>query len=47
MERTKLTARANCNCRGANYQQHRVRSGVKYIEGGIRNRDIKIKQIIP
>ena len=47
MARTKLIARANCNRRKANYQRRRVKSGIKNIEGRIRNRDIKIKQIIP
>ena len=47
MARTKLIARANYNCRKANYQQRRVSSGIKIIESRIRNSDIKIKQIIP
>ena len=47
MARTKLTARANYNRRRGNYQQRRVRLGVKNIEGRIRNRDMKITQIIP
>ena len=42
-----LTARANFNCRKADYQRCRVRSGVKNIEGRIRNRNIKITQIFP
>ena len=48
--RTKVTARANCNRRKGQFQranQRRPRSGVKNIEGRIRNRDIKIKQLIP
>ena len=44
---TRLIVRANYNCRRANYQRCRVRPGIKNIEGRIRNRDIKIKQIIP
>ena len=47
MARTKLTARANYNRRWGNYQQRRVRLGVKNIEGRMRNRDMKIMQIIP
>ena len=47
MARTKLTARANYNRRRGNYQQRRVRLGVKNIECRIRNRDMKITQIIP
>ena len=47
MARTKLIARANYNLRRENYQRLRVSSGIKSIEGRIRNRDIKIKQIIP
>ena len=47
MARTKLIARANYNRRRANYQRLGVRSGIKNIEGRIRNRDIKIKHIIP
>ena len=47
MARTKLIARANYNLRRENYQRLRVSSGIKNIEGRIRNRDIKIKQIIP
>ena len=47
MAATKLIARANYNRRRANYQRLGVRSGIKNIEGRIRNRDIKIKQIIP
>ena len=43
----RLIVRANYNCRRANYQRCRVRPGIKNIEGRIRNRDIKIKQIIP
>ena len=43
---TRLIVRANYNCRRANYQRCRVRPGIKNIEGRIRNRDIKIKQII-
>ena len=39
MARTKLIARANYNFRRANYQRCRVRSGIKNIEGRIRNRD--------
>ena len=46
MARTELIARANYNRRGANYQQRRVRSGIKNVEGRIRNRDIKIEKII-
>ena len=41
MARTKLIARANYNCRRENYP--RLRSGIKYIKGKIRNRDIKEK----
>ena len=37
MARTKLIARANYNCRKANYQQSRVSSGIKIIESRIRN----------
>ena len=44
MARTKLIARASYNRRRANFQRRRVRSGIKKIEGRIRNRDIKIKQ---
>ena len=44
---TNLTARANFNRRKADYQQRRVRSGVKNIEGRIRNRNIKLTQIFP
>ena len=47
MARTKLIARANYNRRRENYQRLRVSSGIKNIEGWIRNRDIKMKQIIP
>ena len=47
MARTKLIARANYNLRRENYQRLRVSSAIKNIEGRIRNRDIKIKQIIP
>ena len=47
MAATKLIARANYNRRRANYQRLGVRSGIKNIEGRIRNRDIKIKHIIP
>ena len=47
MARTKLIASANYNLRGENYQRLRVSSGIKNIEGRIRNRDIEIKQIIP
>ena len=47
MARTKLIARANHNRRRVNYQRRRIRSGIKNTEGRIRNRDIKIKQIIP
>ena len=47
MARTKLIARANYNRRRANCQQRGVRSGIKNTEGRIRNRYIKIKQIIP
>ena len=47
MARTKLIARANLNRRRVNYQRRRIRSGIKNTEGRIRNRDIKIKQIIP
>ena len=47
MARTKLIARDNYNRRRANYQRSRVWSGIKNIEGRIRNRDIKIKQVIP
>ena len=46
MARTKLIVTANYNHRRANYQRRRVRSGIKSIDGRIRNRDIKIKQII-
>ena len=38
MARTKLIARGNYNCRRANYQRCRVGSGIKNIEGRIRNR---------
>ena len=44
---TKLIASANYNLRRENYQRLRVSSGIKNIEGRIRNRDIEIKQIIP
>ena len=47
MAATKLIARANYNRRRANYQRRRIRSGIKNTEGRIRNRDIKIQQIIP
>ena len=47
MSRSELIARANYNRRRANYQQRRVRSGIKYVEGRIRNRDIKMGKIIP
>ena len=47
MARNKLTTRVNFNHRRANYQQRRVRSGVKSIEGRIRNRDIKINRSFP
>ena len=47
MARSELIARANYNRRRANYQQRRVRSGIKYVEGRIRNIDIKIGKIIP
>ena len=47
MARTKLITRANYNRRRANCQRRGVRSGIKNTEGRIRNRDIKIKQIIP
>ena len=47
MARSELIARANYNRRRANYQQRRVRSGIKYFEGRIRNRDIKMGKIIP
>ena len=47
MARTKLIARANYNRRRANYQRFGVRSEIKNIKGRIRNRDIKIKHIIP
>ena len=47
MARTKLIARANYNRRRANCQRRGVRSGIKNTEGRIRNRCIKIKQIIP
>ena len=43
MARTKLIARANYNCRRENYRRLWVRSGIKYIKGKIRNRDIKEK----
>ena len=43
----KLIPRSNYNQKRANNQRRRVRSGIKNIEGRIRNRDIKIKQIIP
>ena len=45
--RSELIARANYNRRRANYQQRRVRSGIKYVEGRIRNIDIKMGKIIP
>ena len=44
MGRTKLTSRAKYNHRKEDYQRCRVRSGVKNIEGRIRNRH---KQINP
>ena len=44
---TNLTARANFNRRKADYRRRRVRSGVRNIEGRIRNRNIKITQIFP
>ena len=44
---TNLTARANFNRRKADYRRRRVRSGVRSIEGRIRNRNIKITQIFP
>ena len=47
MARTKLIARAKYNRRRANYQRRRVRSEIKNTDGRIRNRYIKIKQIIP
>ena len=47
MTRTKLITRANNNRRRGNCQRRGVRSGIKNTEGRIRNRDIKIKQIIP
>ena len=47
MARTKLIASANYNLRRENYQRLRVSSGIKNIEGRIRNRDIEITQIIP
>ena len=47
MSRSELIARANYNRRRANYQQRRVRSGIKYVEGRIRNIDIKMGKIIP
>ena len=47
MSRSELIARANYNRRRANYQQRRVRSGIKYVEGRIRIRDIKMGKIIP
>ena len=47
MARSELIARANYNRRRANYQQRRVRSGIKYVEGRIRIRDIKMGKIIP
>ena len=46
MARTKVTARANYNHRKGQFHR-RPRSGVKNIEGRIRKKDIKIKQIIP
>ena len=42
---TNLTARANFNCRKADYQRRRVRSGVKNIEGRIRNRNTDLSPI--
>ena len=47
MTRTRLTTRANYNRRKADYRRGRLRPRVKHIEVRIRNRDIKIKQIIP
>ena len=46
MARNKLIVRANYNCRRAKYHQRKVRSAIKYIGGRMRNRDIKVKQII-
>ena len=46
MARTELIARANYNRRRANYQQLRVRSGIKNVEGRFRNRDTKMEKII-
>ena len=45
MAKTELTA--NFNRRRANNQRRRLRSGIKNIEDRIRNRDIRIKQVIP
>ena len=46
MARTKLIARANYNCRKANYQQRRVSSGIKSLRVESET-ETKIKQIIP
>ena len=46
MVRIKVIARANYNRRKKQFHR-RPRSGVKNIEGRIRNRGINIKQIIP
>ena len=46
MARNKLIVRANYNCRRAKYHRRKVRSAIKYIGGRMRNRDIKVKQII-
>ena len=46
MARNKLLARANYNCRRANFWQRRVRSGIKNIEGRIRNRDTKMGKLL-
>lgn len=55
MARTKLIARNNCNQRKEQFRRSnqrrpntkRPRKGIKNIEGRIRNREIKIKQLIP
>ena len=46
MARNKLIVRANYNCRRVKYHRRKVRSAIKYIGGRMRNRDIKVKQII-
>ena len=46
MARNELIARTNYNRRRENYQQLRVRSGIKNVEGRIRSRDTKMEKII-